>query len=174
MAQKINPNKESTKGAVFYRENGREVWFRVNDPLVLEAITALDFTGLQGRAMDLMRKARHLLTMTTTISPAFKVANLLRDTIQTLAVSKVDVKTAGLGNIVQGWKNYSADSGIRQSLLAGGGGFRFGNTLEGNAKALEKLLKKGVSPNTILDTPSKLFDMLGAAYWKYEELGVIS
>jgi hypothetical protein len=88
-----------------------------------------------------------------------------------LAVSKVSAKTAGVGNIIQGWKNYAADSDIRRSLLAGGGAFRFGTSLEGNAEALKKLLTKGVRPETILDTPKKLFDLLGSAYRHYEDLG---
>ena len=182
VAERVDPNKESTKGCVFYRENGKEQWFRVNDPLILEAITSLDFSGLKGPVMGLLRKARMLLTRTTTISPAFKVANLIRDTVQTLAVSKADVLAfdkvprfrnviPGLGNIVQGWKNYAADSDIRRSLLAGGGAFRFGTSLEGNAEALKKLLTKGVRPETILDTPKKLFDLLGSAYRHYEDLG---
>lgn len=171
VAEKINPNKESTKGAVFYRKNGKEQWLRVNDPLVLEAVTALDFSGLKGPVMNVLRKARHILTRTTTMSPAFKAANLIRDTVQTLAVSKVSAKTAGLGNIKQGWNNYAADSAIRRSLLAGGGAFRFGSSLEDNAEALRKLLTKGVRPETILDTPKKLFDVLSRAYWKWEDLG---
>ncbi len=171
VAEPINPAKESTKGAVYYRQNGQPQWFRVNDPLVLEAITALDFNGLKGPVMSLLRKARHLLTRTTTISPAFKVANLLRDTVQTLAVSQASAKTGGLGNIVQGWKNYAADSAIRQQMLAGGGAFLFGSTLEDHAEAMKKLLAKGVRPATILDTPAKLWEVLSLAYWKYEAFG---
>ena len=171
VAEPLNPAKESTKGAVYYRENGQPQWFRVNDPLVLEAITALDFTGLQGPVMRVMRQARHLLTRTTTISPAFKVANLLRDTLQTLAVSKISAKTGGLGNIWQGWHDYAQDSVIRRQLLAGGGAFLFGSTLEDHAEAMKKLLAKGVRPATILDTPAKLWEMLSLAYWKYEALG---
>ena len=171
VAEPLNPSKESTKGAVYYRQNGQPQWFRVNDPLVLEAITALDFNGLKGPVMNVLRKARHLLTRTTTISPAFKVANLLRDTVQTLAVSQASAKTGGLGNIVQGWKHYAADSAIRQQMLAGGGAFLFGSTLEDHAEAMKKLLAKGVRPATILDTPAKLWDVLSLAYWKYEAFG---
>jgi hypothetical protein len=182
VAEPLNPSRESTKGAVYYRQNGQPQWFRVNDPLVLEAITALDFNGLKGPVMNILRKARRLLTRTTTISPAFKVANLLRDTVQTLAVSKaqplafditkpVRSVVPGLGNIVQGWKNYAADSAIRQQMLAGGGAFLFGSTLEDHAEAMKKLLAKGVRPATILDTPAKLWDMLSLAYWKYEAFG---
>jgi hypothetical protein len=171
VAEPLNPSRESTKGAVYYRQNGQPQWFRVNDPLVLEAITALDFNGLKGPVMNVLRKARHLLTRTTTISPAFKVANLLRDTVQTLAVSQASAKTGGLGNIVQGWKHYAADSAIRQQMLAGGGAFLFGSTLEDHAEAMKKLLAKGVRPATILDTPAKLWDVLSLAYWKYEAFG---
>lgn len=171
VAEPLDPSKESTKGAVYYRQNGQPQWFRVNDPLVLEAITALDFNGLKGPVMNVLRKARHLLTRTTTISPAFKVANLLRDTVQTLAVSQASAKTGGLGNIVQGWKHYAADSAIRQQMLAGGGAFLFGSTLEDHAEAMKKLLAKGVRPATILDTPAKLWDVLSLAYWKYEAFG---
>lgn len=171
VAEPLDPSKESTKGAVYYRQNGQPQWFRVNDPLVLEAITALDFNGLKGPVMNVLRKARRLLTRTTTISPAFKVANLLRDTVQTLAVSQASAKTGGLGNIVQGWKHYAADSAIRQQMLAGGGAFLFGSTLEDHAEAMKKLLAKGVRPATILDTPAKLWDVLSLAYWKYEEFG---
>ncbi len=174
VAEKIDPHKESTKGAVYYRENGKEAWFRVNDPLVLEAITALDFQGFKGPVMKVLRTARHLLTRTVTVSPAFKVSNLLRDTVQTLAVSKADATSAGASNVVKGWKNYAADSEIRQSLLAGGGAFRFGTSLEDNATALRKLLIKGVHPDTILNSPDKiarLWDAMRGAWDRYEEVG---
>ncbi len=171
VAEPLNPNQDSTKGAVYYRQNGQPQWFRVNDPLVLEALTALDFTGMKGPVMSLLRRARHILTRTTTIAPAFKAANLLRDTVQTLAVSQAQAGTAGVSNIIQGWKAYSADSAIRQQMLAGGGAFLFGSTLDDHAEAMKKLLAKGVRPATILDTPAKLFDLLAQAYWKYEGFG---
>jgi len=163
--------REAEKGSVWISVKGKQVHYRVEDPLVLDALTALNYTGIKGAGMDAMRWFRHALTMGVTISPTFRIRNLLRDTISVLAVSD-DAGYNPLRNIVDGWHGTRAGSATDIKLLAGGGKIRFGSLNDGQqARNAKRLIEMGIEDSQILDTQDKIANALHAAFDWWKEVG---
>lgn len=142
-------------GAVSYRDGGDEYFYRVDDPFVLDAVTALEFSGFSGPAMKAMGAFKRWLTIGVTASPTFKVRNLIRDSISAIGTAELSYNLAK--NLKQGYAATGRDSQTYASMLAGGGHIRFGAMIEGNrSDHVRRLVEKGVDPDTILDDPSKL------------------
>lgn len=160
------------KNSVFVRKDGRKVWYDVNEPLILESITSLSYEGFNSRSMRVMRKFKRAFTIGVTASPEFRIANLIRDTVHSVAVGKT--KYNMLDNVFgKGWSGTKKDSLIRARMLAGGGEIHFGHlygTDPEGARLRIKTLKKGV----ILDSTKgyKKFKPLFSAAWdSWNEFG---
>lgn len=163
---------ESLKGkdAVFVRENGKEVWYDIakNDEgaLVLDSLTAMNFNGLNTASMKAMRTFKRWLTLGVTASPEFKVANLIRDTLQAAAVAGISPNVAK--NLKQGFK--ATEKGSVNLARAGAGGGIFGDSgyVHGNdPDSIKRLLEKSVRRSNILTSDNLIGDM-----WdKYQDLG---
>ena len=170
-AAKVAPGET---GAVSYREAGAEVHYQIDDPFILDAVTALEFSGFSGPAMKAMGAFKRWLTMGVTASPAFKIRNLIRDSIS--AIGQGELSYNPVKNLTQGYKATDKKSQTYASMLAGGGIIRFGTMIEGaRANHVRRLVESGVDPDTIIDSESKL-----KAIWKrhimpivdaYNELG---
>lgn len=162
------------KNVVWYSDKGRKAEFVVDDPGLLVALNGLEYAGLRGPAMDALSATKHWLTMGVTASPFFKVRNLIRDSIQSIAVS--DLSYNPLHNVKEGWKLTNRASQEYVSALAGGGLIRFGTMLEGSEAArTRQLIKQGSKDSHILDGEGKLkafYDKVIEPAWsKYQELG---
>lgn len=147
--------------------------FVVDDPALLDAVAALHYAGL-GSVGKPFITAKRWLTTAVTVNPAFKIRNLIRDSIQ--AIGTAELSYNPLGNIAQGFKATEKDSETRAQLLAGGGMIRFGSMLDGNnADRTRRLIESGADPDTILDSDSKLKNLwrqkLLPAFEAYQELG---
>jgi len=151
-------------------EDGKPAYYTVKDPLLLESITSIGYMGPQSKFLDVSRDFKNMLQYGVTISPAFKVNNLFRDSVQAMAVS--DLSKNPFANVVQGWIATDKNNPAHISALAGGAIFNFGTAYEGNqAKLIKRLLAKGVKESDILDTPDKIKAGLSKLFDKYEELG---
>jgi hypothetical protein len=149
------PTSPGAKGAVWIMNNGHRVWYKVDDPYLLEAINGLEYHGLKGPIMDVMSAAKRWLTIGVTASPFFKIRNLIRDSVQSIAVA--DLGYNPISNVVKGYKLTNRASQEYVSALAGGGLIRFGTMLEGdNADRVRRLIKLGARDEYILDDESKL------------------
>ena len=161
---------EAGSDTVSVKENGKPVHYIIKDPLLLESITSIGYLGPQSKFLDVSRDFKNLLQYGVTMSPAFKVNNLFRDSVQAMAVS--DVEKNPWNNVVQGWKNLDKNNPAHISALAGGAIFNFGTAYEGNqSKLIKRLIDKGVKESDILDTPAKIKSGLSKLFEKYEELG---
>lgn len=163
-----------TKGTVWFQENGKKVEYKVSDPFVMTAITSLEYAGMRNGVMDVMTKFKHFLTIGVTASPAFKVRNLIRDSIQSIGASELGYNP--IKNITEGYKQTRRDSQEYVSALASGGLIRFGTMLEGSESArVRQLVKSGVKDSTILNSENKwraFYDQyLEPAVSAYNELG---
>ena len=148
-------------------------YYQVNDPLILEAISALDFSGYKGPAMKVMGAFMRYLTVGVTANPAFKVRNLIRDSLTTPALAGASYNP--LKNIAQGTAIMTMKGQDYASVLAGGGLIRFGAMLDGSdASRTDKLINSGVKGASILDTKEKLMDFATKAFDVYNEIGDIS
>ena len=155
---------------VVVKVNGKNQYFKIKDPLLLESITSIGYLGPQSKFLDVSRDFKNMLQYGVTMSPAFKVNNLFRDSVQAMAVS--DLSKNPFANVVQGWMDTDKNNPAHISALAGGAIFNFGTAYEGNqSKLIKRLIAKGVKDSDILDTPSKIKDGLAKLFEKYEELG---
>jgi hypothetical protein len=159
--------------AVWFMDGGVQRHFIVEDPYLLAAINGLEFSGLKGPLMDAMSSMKRWLTIGVTASPVFKIRNLIRDSIQSVASAPLSYNIAK--NLADGYKASSKDSQTYVSALAGGGLIRFGTMLEGNAAArLRQLVKMGVDDSTVLDSEGKIAfvrNKFEKAFMAYSEIG---
>lgn len=158
-----------------------KVHYVVSDPLVMSALESLEYAGMRNPLMNAMGTLKHALTIGVTASPYFKIRNLIRDSIQSIAVSglsknayknlrsgselvggrealktfgKASINAITLGAMKLDTSEKFTDSYFR--LLAGGGTIHFGTMLEGSeSKRVRALAEAGVDENTILDNESK-------------------
>ena len=167
VAQKVAPDMASyaqsngallppgTKKTVWYMDNGQKQEYKVTDPFVMTAITGLEYAGMRNPIMDTLSKFKHWLTVGVTASPAFKVRNLIRDSLQAIGASELGYNP--VTNVVKGFKASNRASQDYVSALAGGGLIRFGTMLEGSESSrVRQLIKSGVKDSTILNSDGKL------------------
>lgn len=161
--------KSAKTRAVSYMEEGENRWFIVEDEHLLAAISALEFNGYNNGAMRAMSWFKNTLTKAITVSPYFKVRNLIRDSLSVLAVS--DINRNPLANLKNGFSLLRNDE-VRAQLVAGGGIYRFGMTMEGNrAENVKRLIDDGVADDTILNTAEKMAKFTRKLWRAYEEAG---
>ena len=154
---------------VWFMDGGKERHFLVDDPYVLAAISSLEFSGMRGPIMEALSLPKHWLTVGVTASPAFKIRNLVRDSVQAVATAPLSYNIAT--NIKEGVKASNRSSQTYASALASGGLIRFGTMLEGSqSKRVRQLVKMGVKDSTILDSESKV----AAMYGRYIEPGIMA
>lgn len=151
-----------------------KVEYKVTDPFVMTAITSLEYAGMNNGIMKPLSQFKHWLTIGVTASPAFKVRNLIRDSVQAIGTS--DLSYNPIANVVTGFKQTNRDSQEYVSALASGALIRFGTMLEGNESArTRQLIRSGVKDSTILNSDSKVrafYDrFLEPALEAYNELG---
>lgn len=174
VAAQIQSSLGMPKNSVWYLDQGAKRYYVVDDERVLAAVSALSYTQLGGPAVKLLSQVKNVLTIGVTANPAFKVRNLMRDSISALAMSNgLSLNVAK--NVVSGTKVMREKGQVYASALASGGLIRFGSMLEGNRSShVSKLIDMGVPRNTIVDTPERLKDMMQAIWDRYNELGDIS
>lgn len=144
----------------------------VSDPYVLAAISSLEFTGLKGPLMDALSAMKHALTIGVAASPAFKIRNLIRDSIQAIGTSELGYNP--VANIKEGIAASARDSQTYVSALASGALIKFG-TMEGKmADKVRRLIDQGVDSASILDTDAKVqavWNKMRQGWDAYQELG---
>lgn len=157
------------QGVVSVMDGGKQRWFLIEDPMLLEAVGIINDAGMPGWTKPIAAFKRWL-TFGVTVDPAFKIRNLIRDSVSALAVTPVSANIAR--NLATGWQATAHDSPWRASMLAGGAIFRFGTMIEGSrADYTRQLIQMGVDANTILDKEHKVVSMLKYAFERYQELG---
>jgi hypothetical protein len=152
------------KGAVKVMIKGQETYYRIDDEFLLTSLSAISQMPDYGWGMDIMRGFKTTLTRFISLSPTFKINNLIRDSIQSIGLSELSRNP--VGNVMQGWRAYMTD---RAEALAGGGLFAMGNAFDGDQSAsIKRILKTGVSKADILDTPDKVANFFRTMQDKYD------
>ena len=160
----------ASKGGTWTMQGGRKVLWQVSDPMVAEALEALNFTGYNNPAMRTAAKFKHMLTVGVTISPTFRIRNLARDVLQAMATA--DVGYNPMKNAVEGWKLTGKDSDTMAQLMAGGGAVRFDSFNDGDqASYAKRMVAMGVKDNQILDSAGKFKNFFRRLYDGYQETG---
>ncbi len=163
--------RQAERGSVRAMFAGQERHYLVSDPMVLNALTSLHYVGSNDPFTKAARKFKHALTVGVTISPTFRVRNLLRDTIQAMAIDS-NLSTNPLRNLVEGWKATGAESDTWRRLMAGGGAVRFGSFNDGSARNVKRLVDElGAHPDDVITSPAGMGRALRKAFDWYQETG---
>ena len=167
----LKPEYTTSKpGMVKVMRNGKPTYFDVQDPLLLDSIMSIGYLGPKSKFLDVARDFKNILQAGVTMSPAFKVRNLIRDSVQSAAVSPIGLNIAG--NVIQGINLTKKDNPDYISALAGGGIFNFGSSMEGDqAKLIKRLIKNGVDSNNIWNTEAKITAGMSKAWKAYQDWG---
>lgn len=154
-----------TKGAAKVMRDGMTEHWMVEDPYLLEAISALNYQA--SPLMKPLAKAKQWLTMGVTVNPTFKIRNLVRDVVSSMAMADLSYNPAG--NVAQGWKLTAKDSQVYASMLASGGVIKFG-TQEQTDRARKQVAKLS---GVMLDQngAQKLWGQVKTLYAVYDDLG---
>lgn len=168
-AEKVKSTYEG-KDAIKVMENGKVAYYAVTDPLLLDSVSLISYAGPKSPFLDIAKGFTNILRTGVTMSPAYKVRNLIRDTIQAASVSDLSLNV--LNNVSRGLQLSDRNNPTFIAALAGGGVFEMGAAHEGDqAKLIKRLVDKGVDIGTILDTPEKIKGVLGKAFDWYNEQG---
>ena len=151
-------------------EGGKESAYLVTDENLLDSISLISYLGPKSPFLDIAKGFTNALRYGVTLSPAYKIRNLIRDSVQSAAVSPVGFNV--LDNVRKGLALSDRGNPTFMSALIGGGVFEMGVAHEGDqAKLIKRLIDKSVAQGTILDTPEKVKGMLGKALDWYNEQG---
>lgn len=163
--------RQAERGSVRAMFDGQERHYLVDDPLVMNALTSLHYVGSNDPFTKAARKFKHALTVGVTISPTFRVRNLLRDTIQAMSIDS-NLSTNPLRNLVEGWRATGAESDTWRRLMAGGGAVRFGSFNDGNARNVKRLVDElGAHPDDVITSPAGMGRAMRRAFDWYQETG---
>lgn len=151
-------------------EEGKTAHYTLSDPDLVDAISTISYLGPKSAFLDIARGFTNALRYGVTMSPAYKIRNLIRDSMQSAAVSELGANM--FENVYNGLKMSSKGDPTFMSALAGGGIFEMGTAHEGDqARLIKRLIDKGVKETTILDTPEKIKGKLQDVLNAYNELG---
>jgi hypothetical protein len=157
-------------GTVKIMRDGQVVHYTLTDPDLVDAISTISYLGPKSAFLDVAKGFTNALRYGITMSPAYKIRNLMRDSIQSAAISELSPNI--LSNVYNGLSMSKKGNPTFMSALAGGGIFEMGVAHEGNqAKLIKRLIDKGISETTILDTPEKIKAKLQSALDYYNEIG---
>jgi hypothetical protein len=150
--------------------NGEPMYYAVLNPLLLESIMSIGYLGPKSKFLDMARTMKNWLQFGVTISPVFRVNNLIRDSVGAMGVSQL--KRNPFMNVLTGFASARAQDENYISATAGGAIFNFGTAIEGDSAPLVKrLIAQGVPAETILTTPDKVKAAMKKAWDKYQEFG---
>lgn len=154
------------KGAVKVMEKGKEVFYRIDDEFLLASLDAVASMPSYGMWTTLAREFKTTLTRYISLSPTFKINNLIRDSVQSIGLSELEKNP--ITNVMQGWRAYKDQ---RAEALIGGGLFTLGNAFDGDQTAsVKRLLKQGVAKADILTTGEQAQAWFKKAWDKYDEI----
>ena len=157
-------------GTVKVMRDGEVVHYTLTDPDLVDAISTISYLGPKSAFLDVAKGFTNALRYGITMSPAYKIRNLMRDSVQSAAIS--DLSSNLFSNVYNGLSMSKEGHPTFMAALAGGGIFEMGVAHEGNqAKLIRRLIDKGVSETTILDSSEKIKSKLQSALDYYNEIG---
>lgn len=150
--------------------DGKPVRYQIEDTGLVDAISTISYLGPKSMFLDVAREFTNALRYGVTLSPAYKLRNLIRDSVSSAAVSPLSKNL--YQNVYNGLRMSDKGNPTYMAALASGGIFEMGVAHEGNqAKLIKRLVDKGVDYGTILDTPDKIKGKLQAALDWYNQQG---
>ena len=131
-------------------EKGLKTFYRVSDPLWVEAIQGLNLPAIP--LLGIVAAPANLLRTMVTKDPAFMLANMLRDSLSTWVTSgaKMTPVVDTIANFGKALAGLDPVVGIlhRAGL---GGGFDFSGNVESSAREFSKTLRKATQTRTSME-----------------------
>lgn len=125
------------------RRAGKPEWYRVEDPLLMRSLTAINHQAF-GDWMKLFSLPKQLLTTMVTATPTFQLRNWLRDSGAAFVTARDDVTPFMSG--ITGFLDAKTRDELFWSVMAQGGGFHSGflsaGDPEGTRRVVERELKQ--------------------------------
>lgn len=149
--------------------DGKQVHIKINDPELFNAMTNMNALQMSGFMGKMFGTPKRVLTYAATFGPAFRVANMVRDTIHTSIISKSFVPfwdtAIGFGKALrkdQDWISFQS-SGAGQ-----GASYIHAEDPQAMAKYVKRVIKKDGTAKRILSPKQALkfldwWDAIGAA-----------
>ena len=151
-------------------DKGAQRWMVVEDPFLVDALKSIGFTGFQGPAMKALQKVKRMLTLGVTVSPTFRIRNVIRDSLSMIGANPASYNV--VSNVLTGWKGTKEGSPEFARILSGGGVMRYGTWMEGDrGEHVKRLVEAGVANKTILTTPQKIRDAMQVAWDWWQKTG---
>ena len=153
--------KKVTKDIIWYQDGGKgkEVWFRVNDPLLLESLLGYGASPYRAIEKALAIPSGVLRDMITR-SPDFIIVNMMRDTLSAYVTSG-----ASMTPVVDTAKNFFTDSGNdvfeRLKRMAVVGGYEFSTDPKDVGKYVKQQVEMLEEGLTIRNGVRTVWDALG-------------
>ncbi len=157
----FRPARPEGRDVVSVMVAGKPVYYKVNDPLLLRAIT--DMTPVNfGALVNVMGGAKNLLTNMVTLDPGFMLANWMRDTMSAWVTVDEGLSVADAAAAAADiWR----EEGLVADLaMAGGSVGGFYNVTQDFNDVLRRVKASGAD---VLETPRQLFDA-------YRKIGMVS
>lgn len=170
-AEKAKPmDGKYPPGTIKLMENGKLTHYTLTDPDLVDAISTISYLGPKSAFLNVAKGFTNALRYGVTLSPAYKVRNLIRDSLQSASVSELGANM--FENVYNGLRMSKKGDPTFMAALAGGGIFEMGTAHEGDqARLIKRLIDKGIKEATILDTPEKIKGKLQDLLDSYNELG---
>jgi hypothetical protein len=158
--------KKTGAEVLSFKDKGKTKFFKVNDPELFQALSMVNKDYLDGVLMRIMSGTKRMLTAGATFGPAFRVANMIRDTLHTFQItdkmSFVPFIDTAKG-FVSAWRQDQDFVDFMASGHAFGGSYVRADDPKAMDKHIKKLAKQhnksfGSIAKTMLDTPSKLLE----------------
>ena len=151
-------------------ENGVPAYYKVADQHLIDNIAQINYVGKQSALFKAMTKPSAWLRYGVTLSPGYKIRNLVKDTMTTIAVSDTDPNA--INTFKKGWELTNKASDSYADALAAGAIFQLGSSHDGkSADLIKRLIAEGIPGNTILNTQEKMTNGLVKAFKSYQALG---
>jgi hypothetical protein len=148
------PCRRWPKGATYAMVTAASGHFVVDDPFVLDAMSAIESPGFKGLPMEVMGKFKHYLTMGVTASPV--VPDPQPDSRHDRRHRPERDELQRAENVAQGFKGTNERPSDYAQMLFGGALMRFGTYLEDkHAEHAKRLIAEGVDDATILTNPRR-------------------
>ena len=170
VATRVKAFQKDNPDVVKVMENGAPAYFKVEDQDLIDNIAQIIYIGKQSALFKAMTKPSNWLRYGVTLNPAYKVRNIIKDSMTTVGVSSIDPNM--LNNVRKGWTLTNKASDEYADALASGALFQLGSSHDGkSADLIKKLIAEGVNDETILNTPEKMASGLKKAFKAYKDFG---
>lgn len=141
---------------------GKPVYYKVHDPLVLRAVTDLNRAGF-GTFVEIMVGAKSIFTKGITLDPGFMAANFMRDTLSAWVVSSGELEP--FKTTLKDAKEIWTETGLAADLAVAGG--MTGGFYDVTNKFRNVGRRIAGKDTEVLDNPRKLYDA-------YRKVGMVS